>query len=769
MRYKYLIRIIPLLFLVCAINISAFTIDDCSTNTSHYLLYEDFESGVLNTAWNQYGGASVQSNVKYEGNYALRCNGTGLANCLCAETTKVIGINTSILAYISADVQTSASFESIYTLVLGRDYGANFKIAEGGAVTGLWNYYDGAWKTLSVGHTKANTSWDRLYFYTKSETLMNINITNSSDYSIQTDYTPSNGLTQSFLANLSIGSNNILNNYAIYYDKIMIWNRTIYGDTCPPVISGFLNFTTPSESGTTKYLPNNYILVNVTQNNIASFTNMTIYLYNSTGLYTSITTTNSTQFMNFTVPMINETYYYNVTARNTTNQSMNSATYTNYILYNILNVTAKNYTGGTIQNFTIIMNSTTYSTNTSYVLLYVIQTQNYTINSNMSAYAYTSQTIYINNSYQNLALSLYPSNSINITAFSESTSTFLNQTFYLNFIGTTNQLNYTLLNGNAFILNIPSDTYTISFTNTNFSTRSYVVTINSTTSQTLNTYIGNGSSIGMYVYDYSNVPLTAVINIQKLIGTSYLTIAQATTDVTGYASLPLVDGTIYKITITATGFTTRTASFTPYYVNQPYTFKLESSTSTPFISPNAYVSYSISPNVTYLNHSNQTFSFQLSSPDGLLQYASILCKNTYDYADGSPNGLTVQVTVDLTSYSGVVRCQYVYLLDGFSLINMSRIYYVTSYDLTSQNHTVISGFEDFVAENDNEAWTIIVGMFILLTIVILMSQITQNSLVSTISVLVGTLIMGLLGMFPLNITLFVFVISIGWLYFSQRY
>ncbi len=83
---------------------------------------------------------------------------------------------------------------------------------------------------------------------------------------------------------------------------------TFFKDTINPDI----NFTNPTEiSGTTLTTRNN-ILVNVSVND-SNFANVTIFLYNSTGLYNSTTSTTSPLFLNFT-NLVNGIYYFNATA-----------------------------------------------------------------------------------------------------------------------------------------------------------------------------------------------------------------------------------------------------------------------------------------------------------------------------------------------------------------------------------------------------------------------------------------------------------------------
>jgi|GEM_PF-6268452 len=160
-----------------------------------------------------------------------------------------------------------------------------------------------------------------------------VNGYNSSSSSVNFNWTCSNNFT-SFLSNLTvdgvINTNNIvsLNNVSINQTvtgladgnhswSVTCWNGTDSGisalynftvDTVNPAIT----FNTPT-TNTTAYTTLNYISANVSAINAGGIKNITIYLYNSTGLYNSTTGAASTLFVNWTA-LPNGIYYFNATA-----------------------------------------------------------------------------------------------------------------------------------------------------------------------------------------------------------------------------------------------------------------------------------------------------------------------------------------------------------------------------------------------------------------------------------------------------------------------
>jgi len=107
----------------------------------------------------------------------------------------------------------------------------------------------------------------------------------------------------------------------------------------------FIEFVAPTYANATN-LTTNYIPANISLTE-TYFANLTIYLYNSSGLFQSVTFTNSTRFYNFTSCLC-DNYYLNATIWTTTGQS-NSTETREYIIdrtaptTNLIYPTATNY------------------------------------------------------------------------------------------------------------------------------------------------------------------------------------------------------------------------------------------------------------------------------------------------------------------------------------------------------------------------------------------------------------------------------------------
>jgi len=114
--------------------------------------------------------------------------------------------------------------------------------------------------------------------------------------------------------NLTIQSCDLLNNCA----NASVYNITI--DRIYPTI----NFTSPTETSGLTNTTRNYILVNVTAND-TNLVNITIRLYNSTGLRNSTNSSTSSLYINFS-SLADGTYYFNATACDILNNCNNTET-----------------------------------------------------------------------------------------------------------------------------------------------------------------------------------------------------------------------------------------------------------------------------------------------------------------------------------------------------------------------------------------------------------------------------------------------------------
>lgn len=260
-----------LFFVLVSIDVSANTFaDNCSTDTTQYYIYESFESGT-GTYFNMKANGVRNSTYAYDGTWSLVCGNDGSNNC--GYSKQLFDVNTSVLLYV---MRESSGVQSVsvtgfgvpnvnYLTIISQTFG-------GSCASQKWNYYaDGACGTYGIGVSRVNTDWDRVYWYQKNSTNTVVNITNSTGATAQlTVGVAGGGSAYTLPSNLSIASAGLASESRIWIDKIMVWNRSIYGDTCPPPPSTIMPVVwvnqTPADITTTNAVAGNLtLLYSITQ------------------------------------------------------------------------------------------------------------------------------------------------------------------------------------------------------------------------------------------------------------------------------------------------------------------------------------------------------------------------------------------------------------------------------------------------------------------------------------------------------------------------
>lgn len=209
--------------------------ESCSTNISKYIFYEDFESGIINDSiWVNSSASSINSTNAYSGSYSLKCNNVvGVNDCLKSINTYIYD-DVAVEYYFTNEGTNSVIADTIF---LDRILSNNYLISlYNGVFTNVWTSYDDStgWVNLGIGKEYTPTAWTQVRWYPIDLHNFAVNITNSTfdNYNNVLYYTQND---ISFPSKIQVTSNigNIYPDEAIYWDKIMIWNRTTYGDLCP--------------------------------------------------------------------------------------------------------------------------------------------------------------------------------------------------------------------------------------------------------------------------------------------------------------------------------------------------------------------------------------------------------------------------------------------------------------------------------------------------------------------------------------------------------
>jgi hypothetical protein len=301
---------------------NVYSTDTCSNDKSLYILYEDFESGILNTSlWESIENPIITSDTAYDGTYSLACDNhpQGSSGINCLKSIDTFGSDVGVLFYSSLTNNLDT-----YSLWLISPNG-NSMITNYLDIPYTYGYYNGnSWLSTGIGRSQNLNDWVRIYWTKIGVNSFKINVTNQSNSYEYTTPVVQATTEPNFKLFFGTQINNGALNSIVYYDRILVWNTSIYGDTCPqnsefPPINTVINET---------FCNATYIKGN--------FTDLIINWYNTTGtipiyysLYikdinnNTITKLDNTTTNNYTFNSIywntllsNNSYYYNLLVQN---------------------------------------------------------------------------------------------------------------------------------------------------------------------------------------------------------------------------------------------------------------------------------------------------------------------------------------------------------------------------------------------------------------------------------------------------------------------
>lgn len=440
------------------------------------------------------------------------------------------------------------------------------------------------------------------------------------------------------------------------------------------------------------------------------------------------------------------------------------------------------YDESVIQNYSVYLNGSLHGLTTGQY--YYMENLSYediavSVYPHNAEYQIKVVNITINETLQYYNFTLYHSNSLLIHIYNENDfslidSDDINLTYYYDNIGTIN----TTSNGTIYLKDLDAGAYILKFTSeAGYSDRYYYLTLSDRDSMELNAYLlpDYYSTLRNFVgYCEGSVEDDILLTFQKNYNNSYYTIAQRYTDDTGWAGVYLNPDTEYRGVFYKEDVGTFTLDFTPY--NDPISFEICTGTgSQPYNWSNLFdkFDYIISPTNKYLNDSNTTFSFTLSSPDGYISSFGIKYNDSiYDTITGSPSGGTVSLIWDISDLVNIELYYWVNVSGEEELYELYSYYYYTNY--TAGNTSFTSVVSDIKDESDanglNPYW-----YYIIVTIISFIAMAGVHRFVRPYI----TAIMGL-GVFiiasapPLSLINWLYVVPmgaiiIGYALFMSRY
>lgn len=395
------------------------------------------------------------------------------------------------------------------------------------------------------------------------------------------------------------------------------------------------SITNPSTNqNITQYLNVNWTNSTTTNNSVA-INNFRVFLMNAdTTLNQTLAYTSSLNFSSYDVYLNNLSignYYIGIEVNDSKGNKVN---YTR-ILFNHptnaqLNITAINYTGGSVQNFAVniteLNTSRTISQSTTNNLtqIDIIRGYAYYILLTVAGQANTAITYNATgNPYQAYQFTVYPANSINVSIYNESSGVVINQSVTLTITDTQTlqQYVYTTSTGNYLITNIGVGNYTLAVASPTpiyYSPRYYIVNTNSDT-QKLNAYLAASNNTLLFnVKTTAGVPLSGILVTQSTNVNGTVVILQSSySDISGKAQFVYIPYTFYQFSASGTGYTTTTFDLNPVLFTS-YDIVMNT-LGQGIVVPTAYVSYSPG---TFYNRQGDKFNFTITSTyNGLTNYS----------------------------------------------------------------------------------------------------------------------------------------------------
>lgn len=349
---------------------------------------------------------------------------------------------------------------------------------------------------------------------------------------------------------------------------------------------------------------------------------------------------------------------FTVAALSNTTQTVENMSYANLTIYAIDGTTNESLSG---YDLTILsLNHTgwpgeTGSSVTNYSFYVINGTYNVTID--MPGYALSDHQANISvGGHTNHTFVLYKTNSVQIYIWDEITGNAITDNVTIRWSSNATTWENVTSTGELFMSNITADEYELLFYSSNYSTRSYTITVGNRSTQILNAYMISSTYSTIFTIkdiDTAQILDGVSITMYKQINSTWTAVESKYSDISGKAQF-------YYDPIAHYRFYLSKADYEDYifYLN-PILF----STYDVFMTKSSLLNYSVdfdnigiiySPTQFY-NNQNTSFNFLITSPDGLLTNYGI--KLTYpggtDGATGV-NAIGEQLSADVNLSNATV-------------------------------------------------------------------------------------------------------------------
>lgn len=231
-----------------------------------------------------------------------------------------------------------------------------------------------------------------------------------------------------------------------------------------------------------------------------------------------------------------------------------------------------------------------------------------------------TQELTVDNSTETLTYALYSENSIYITIRNEATNNIITDNVTVTVSGNATEDIYYTTTGTLFLENLTDGNYSIKFEASNYSLRTYQVTVADRSTQELTAYLSAGTDtviLTIIDFDNSQVIEGASIIMQRLINSTWTTVESKNSDITGRAQFTYTIGVKYRFTVSSTGYDTKIFELDPIIFTS-YVIRLEKDLELDNNEGLFDVTITYYP-VTFTNNANNSFAITFGSNGGTLE------------------------------------------------------------------------------------------------------------------------------------------------------
>ena len=330
------------------------------------------------------------------------------------------------------------------------------------------------------------------------------------------------------------------------------------------------------------------------------------------------------------------------------NTSTNLPAVLNFSYYR-LNITAIDDLNASINTFSITAGAFSGNTTTGQVILNLTKGATYEVEIDAPAYALARINITMNAWQINHTFNLVKTNSVQIYIWDEITNLPITDNITIRWTSNSTTWENSTNTSELFVYNITPDVYDLLFYGSNYSTRSYTLTVGNRSTQTLNAYMISSDYTTIFTIkdiDTATVLEDVSITMYKLINSSWTTVESEYSDITGKAQFSYDPIASYKFYLSRTDYEDYVFFLTPILFGEYDVFMTRTSVRNYSVDFDG-IGIIYSP-TQFVNEKNVTFNYLITSPDGLLTDYSI--KLTYpggsDFAEGN-NAIGEQLTADV--------------------------------------------------------------------------------------------------------------------------